>query len=217
MIEPQAISSVIFDFAGTLCFGRYFEPLGQESLDAIGSLIFGDSCAEWADPWMKGDLTSQDVASYLSEHLTESEEVILSALRQGCSNMTFNPVVHDFAMKQREAGRKTALVTANMDVFSEVVVPSHGLDAVFDIVFNTADHRTLDKSILWRKAFGAFGPEFSFATSVLIDDSPRMVSLFRSLGGHAYQYEGDPALQVWLEETGLANEMQNRPVEAIRR
>ena len=65
MIDPTKTNSVIFDFSGTLCFGRYFEPLGQESLDAIGTLVFGDSSARWGDPWMKGDLTSQDIASYL--------------------------------------------------------------------------------------------------------------------------------------------------------
>jgi FMN phosphatase YigB (HAD superfamily) len=210
IIDPQTISSVIFDFAGTLCSGRYFEPLGAESLEAIGTLVFGDSSPLWADPWMKGDLTSVDIASYLSKHLLHSEGDILSALRHGCSNMIFNPAVHGFALQQSAAGRKTALVTANMDVFSEVVVPSHELDAVFDLVLNTSDHRTLDKSMLWRKALGAFGPEFSFETSVLIDDSPRMISLFKSLGGHAYQYEGDPAFQAWLKETGFTGEMQNQ-------
>jgi len=211
MIDPTQIDSVIFDFAGTLCSGRYFEQLAPESLDTIGSLIFGDSsAAQWAEPWMKGNLTSRDIAAYLSDHLPESEEDILSALRQGCSRMTFNHAVHSFALVQRKSGRRTALVTANMDVFSEVVAPSHELDSVFDVVLNTSDHRTLDKGILWSKALATFGPEFSFATSVLIDDSPRMISLFRSLGGHAYQYEGDPAFQAWLEETGFTEEMQNQ-------
>jgi phosphoserine phosphatase len=203
IIDPKQINSVIFDFDGTLCFGRYFETLGSDSLEAIGALVFNDHSARWADPWMKGVLTSHDIASYLSSHLLESEDEILFALRKGCSNMDFNPAVHTFALQQRESGRKTALVTANMDVFTEVVVPSHGLDSTFDLVLNTADHQTLDKSILWRKAFGAFGSGFSFATSVLIDDSPRMVSLFRSLGGYAYQYEGDEAFQTWLDEIGF--------------
>jgi phosphoserine phosphatase len=209
MIAPQTISSVIFDFDGTLCVGRYFEPLGPDALDAIGRLVFADGAAQWAEPWMKGDVTSHDIAAYLSEHLPESKEDILSALHKGCLNMTFNPAVHRFALEQRKAGRKTALVTANMDVFSEVVVPSHDLDSVFDLILNTSDHRTLDKSILWRKALGVFGPEFSFATSVLIDNSPRMISLFRSLGGYAYQYEGDQALQAWLEKTGFTKVLQD--------
>ena len=35
MIDPTRTTSVIFDFAGTLASGRYFEPLGQSSLDAM--------------------------------------------------------------------------------------------------------------------------------------------------------------------------------------
>jgi len=199
MIIPTNINSIFFDFNGTLCFGRYFELLGEESLDAIGTLVFGNNSALWAERWMKGDLTSRDVASYLSEHLAVSEEDILSALKQGCSNMTFNPAVYDFALQQRGTERKTALVTANMDVFTEVVVPAHGLEDVFDIVLNTSDYRTLDKSMLWQRALEVFGPEFSFSTSLLIDDSQVMISLFESLGGHGYLYENDPAFLAWLE------------------
>jgi len=200
MIDPKHINSVIFDFSGTLCSGRYFAPLGQDALDAIGQLVFGDSSPQWADPWIKGDLTSHDIVSYLSEHLPHSEDEILSALREGCSNMTFNPVVYDFALQQREAGRKTALVTANMDCFTNVVVPAHDLDNVFDLVLNTADHQTLDKSILWRKALETFGSDYSFSTALLIDDRP---GVFESLGGYAYRYDGDEAFQEWLENAGF--------------
>jgi len=74
---------------------------------------------------MKGNLTSRDISVYLSKYLPESEEKILSVLRKGCSRMTFNRAVHAFALQQRRASRKTALVTANMDVFTETVVPAH--------------------------------------------------------------------------------------------
>lgn len=204
MFNPQKINSVIFDFDGTLCFGRYYELLGRDALDTIGKLVFGSNSPQWADPWMNGDLNSHDISSYLSKHLPESKEKIQSALHRGCSNMTFNAAVYDFAIQQRQAGRKTALVTANMDVFTEVVVPAHGLDTLFDVVLNTADHRTLDKTILWRKAFENFGSDYSFSSSLLIEDNPRRVSLFESLGGFAYQYEGDAAFLTWLKEVGLA-------------
>jgi len=209
MVDPRQINSVIFDFDGTLCSGRYFEPLGSDALDAIGSLVFGDNATQWADPWMKGEFSSRDIASYLSKHLPESEEEILSALRQGCSQMTFNAAVYDFAIQQRAADRKTALVTANMDVFTETVVPAHGFDALFNIVLNTADHRTLDKSALWRAALTSFGPTHSFSSALLIDDSPRMITLFSSLGGNAYQYTGEEAFRDWLEETGFFKKAQH--------
>lgn len=196
------IKSVIFDFDGTLCSERYFKPLGENALDAIGELLFGGNSGQWADRWMKGDVTRADVAAYLSTHLAQSPEAILSALRQGCSDLRFNPAVLALATAQRGAGRKTALVTANMDVFTEVVVPAHGLDALFDVVLNTSDHRTLDKSVLWRKAFDAFGAGHSFASSFLVDNSPEMIRLFEALGGSGYQYRGDDALREWLAGAG---------------
>jgi len=203
MIDPKRIRSVIFDFAYTLCSELYFKPLGQDALDLIDRLIFGDSSTRWADPWMTGELTSRDIAAYLSEHLHESEDEILSALRLGCSNLTFNPAVYSFALQQRRNGRKTALVTGNVDVFTEVVVPCHGLNGVFDVVLNTADHGTRDKGVLWRRAFRAFGPEYDFQSSLLIEDGSKWVSLFESLGGWAYRYEEDRAFQDWLEQTGF--------------
>ncbi|MCP4641799.1 MAG: haloacid dehalogenase-like hydrolase [bacterium] len=203
MIDPDTITSVIFDFDGTLCSGRYFAPLGADALRRIGRLVFGENSARWADPWMRGELTCRDIAGYLSGHLDLSEDHILSALREGCANLTFNPAVHAFARQQREAGRKTALVTANMDVFTEVVVPAHGLDALFDIVLNTADHGTLDKDVLWRKAFATFGPEHTYASSLLIEDNPKMTALFESLGGNAHQYVEDGAFRMWLAEVGF--------------
>jgi len=78
---------------------------------------------------------------------------------------------------------------------------------LFDIVLNTSAERTLDKSILWRRALGAFGPEVSFATSLLIDDSQKMISLFESLGGHAYRYNNDQAFAAWLKETDFTKDV----------
>jgi hypothetical protein len=51
-----------------------------------------------------------------------TEERILSALHDGCSNMPINAAVFGFALLSRQSGRKTALVTANMDVFADVVL-----------------------------------------------------------------------------------------------
>jgi phosphoserine phosphatase len=203
MMDPTQINSVIFDFSGTLASGRYFALLGQGSLDIIGDLVFGKNSTQWADPWMKGELTSDDITSYLAQKLGKPKERIVSALYKGCSTMVFNPAVRCFAAQQRAGVRKTALVTVNMDVFTNIVVPAHRLDRLFDLVLNTSDYRTLDKSKLWRTALCEFGPEYSFASSLLIDDNPRMVSLFRSLGGQAFQYEGDESFQMWLADTGF--------------
>lgn len=204
MLAPEKVRSVIFDFDGTLCSGRYFEPLGQPTLDRIASLLFGAASSDWAEPWMRGEHSSADIAAHLSEHLAMSSTRILDALNQGSARMTFNPAVLAFAKAQRRAGRKTALVTLNMDVFTEVVVPAHGLHDLFDTIINSADHGTLDKRALWRKAFDALGPEFDYPTSLALDDKAAWVEAFRAQGGHAHRYSNDDAFRRWLRETGFA-------------
>jgi hypothetical protein len=198
------IKSVIFDFAGTLCSERYFVPLGPEALDRIGLLLFDPGKPQLVNAWMAGALSSQDIAATLSDHLPFSEAEILSALWRGCANLSFNPPVHAFAQCLRDAGIKTALVTANMDVFSEVVVPAHHLEADFDIILNTADYHTLDKSCLWCKAFESFGPGYTFSNALLVEDSQDMTQLFEALGGWAYTYQGDHAFLTWLREKSFS-------------
>lgn len=204
MIDPASIRSVLFDFDGTLCSSRYFEPLGEQALATIGELLFSPHDTTRLHAWIKGDLTSDDIAAYLSGYLPESKSDIVSALHDGCKNLKFNDAVYNFAKQQPSAHRKTALVTANMDVFSDIVVPAHGLDELFDLILNTADHHTLDKAKLWQKSIDSFGPGHSISTTLLIDNSPAMVEQFHNLGGWAYHYTDDNSFRHWLIENTLA-------------
>ena len=63
-----------------------------------------------------------------------SEDELHSELARGCSRMSFNQSVWNFARIQRAEGRNLALVTGNADIFREVIVPSHGLDREFDSI-----------------------------------------------------------------------------------
>ena len=53
---------------------------------------------------------------------------VLETMALGCRDLDFNEAVLNFALAQRSQGRRTAIVTANMDIFSDVVVPAHRLD-----------------------------------------------------------------------------------------
>lgn len=114
--------------------------------------------------------------------------------------MRFNPGVLKLARYSRERGLKLALVTINADVFTRVVVPSHRLDDLFDVIVNSADRRELDKRALWHRAFEAMGSQIGFHNSLLIDDSMKCVKWFRELGGDAYCYRGDRELEQWLRK-----------------
>ena len=202
-IRSQRVNCIVFDFAWTLCSDPYFLPLGPVFLEIVSERIFGQSSEQWADPWMCGEISSHEVAAYLSGLSGLTKEAILDGLHDGCRTLRFNPAVWEFAKAQKRAGRKTVLATANMDVFTEVVVPSHSLGSIFDVIVNTSDFGTLKKEMLWQEAFRRLGNGVTFSNSLLIDDSPRMVSMFRDMGGVAHQYTNDIEFHAWLVRNGL--------------
>lgn len=93
---------------------------------------------------------------------------------------------------------KTALVTVNGDVFSDVIIQDQGLAGIFDVIVNSADHGCSDKLRLWPIAFAALGADISYADALLIEDGERNPARFRLQGGLAHQYCGDETLRTWL-------------------
>jgi len=200
-IDLSQIKCVIFDFGFTLSSDYYFKiapPEFPQWRDIIQEHIFGDSSI--AQPWMKGELTSHDIAAMISQYIPLEIPVILSFMEKGCENLKFNPAVWNFAVSQRSACRKTALVTGNMDVFTKVVIPAHHLDSVFDIILNTADYHEIRKELLWPIAFEKLGNGIGYANSLLIEDGITEPKRFRELGGYAYQYSTDALFSEWLQK-----------------
>jgi hypothetical protein len=89
-----------------------------------------------------------------------------------------------------------------MDVFTRVVVPSHRLDTIFDVILNSADYGELRKDRLWPIAFEMLGRGIGYHNSLLIEDGPQEPALFRANGGDAYQYEDDDRFRAWLKTAG---------------
>lgn len=194
----SSTTCVVFDFGFTLSSDLYFKLLGSEAREHVDNMITGREDPHISLGWLAGQLSSRDVANYLSPKTGLEPDIILSALYEGCAQTELNEAVWEFARHQRKLGRKTALVTANFDVFSEVVVPARGLDAVFDGIVNSSDYGTGDKNVLWPIAFDLLGEGYGFSSSLLIEDSPQQVERFRELGGVAYQYTDDVAFNRWL-------------------
>ena len=199
-INPEKIKCVVFDFGFTLSSEHYFNfsPPGCPQWHAvIQKEIFGDDGI--MIPWMKGELTSLDIAGILARHFPLDIPTIATAMEKGCEHLALNPAVRDFAVAQKAAGRKTALVTDNMDVFTKVVVPFHGLDRLFDVILNSADFHEIRKEFLWPIAFERLGGGIGYANSLLIEDGENEPGLFRALGGYAHQYSNDAAFLEWLD------------------
>jgi hypothetical protein len=78
-------------------------------------------------------------------------------------------------------------------------VPDQGLENLFDIIVNSYDYRTTDKTVLWPIAFRHLGSEYGYHNSFLLEDSARNVHTFIELGGRAHRYIGDDEFDAWLE------------------
>ncbi len=118
-------------------------------------------------------------------------------MEEGCKELAFNPSVWLFALKQKLAGRKIALVTDNMDLFTKVIVPAHKLDRIFDVIINSSDFHEIGKEFLWPLAFERLGNGIGYANSLLVEDGETEPEKFRQLGGVAYQYKGEKAFSKW--------------------
>lgn len=190
---PPNIRCIIIDFANTLCSELYFGTLGAGFQALVSKEIFGEANNKrWSTPWCCGRLSSEDIAAHLAGLTGIAPERILVALAESCANMHFNPAIWRFAQMQRALGRRTVLATVNMDIFTQVVVPAHGLDRIFDVVVNSSDYGTDDKNALCEIALAQLDG-CTFANSLLIDDSAAAIAAFRVAGGMAYQYTNDAA------------------------
>ncbi len=198
-INSAKIKCVVFDFGFTLSSDLYFKlaPPGCSNWrDLIQERIFGES--HIAERWMAGDLTIKDVAGILSHYIDMDTASIVETMEKGCEQLRMNRAVWDFALTQKDEGRKTALVTGNMDVFTKVVVPYHRLDKVFDVILNTFDYKERRKERLWPIAFQRLGNGIGYENSLLIEDGETEPTRFRRLGGYAYQYATDELFVEWL-------------------
>ncbi|PKO16101.1 MAG: hypothetical protein CVU39_08715 [Chloroflexi bacterium HGW-Chloroflexi-10] len=202
-VNPVDITCIIFDFGFTLSSDLYFNVTPPECPDwqnLIQKHIFSNPAL--VDDWMRADVTLEDIAKKLAPVVCMNVPRIIDFLESGCRNLGFNQAVLTFAIEQRKLGRKTAIVTGNMDVFTKIVVPWHDLADKFDGIINSFDHREIDKALLWPKAFELMGDGIGYRQCLLIEDGEKNVAKFRWNGGYAYQYSDDEQFLIWLKSSG---------------
>jgi hypothetical protein len=194
-------SCVVFDFGGTLSSDLYFNVIPPDVDDwhpTITREIFEKP--EIVGPWMCGDLSLLDISEVLAAHMDYSPTELHDILRQGCRRLSFNQPVYNLAVRLAAADVKTALVTGNFDVFSDVIVPEHDLDSLFDAIVNSSDHGTYEKIDLWPVAFERFGFGVGYENSLLIEDTEYEIAHFRERGGTAHRYIDDESFSEWLKD-----------------
>ena len=177
---------LFIDFDGTLCHDRFWRSLSEEQYKKVQSLLFEENMS-FAEEWMKGKHTAEEVNQFLAEQLGIPFEEIWEIFVKDAETMSVPKDVLETIGKLRER-YATILITVNMDSFSRFTVPALELSNYFDAISNSYFEGKF-KSDNEGEVFRDYIQKYSAPVdrSILIDDSTGACETFRALGGVAYQ------------------------------
>jgi len=197
----MSYQAVLFDFDGVLCKGRFYEktllPDHPEVYGWIQRNVFGNK--ELVQKWMRGQVSSMDINGLIAENTGINHETLGELYRESIRKMELDSEVKELAESLKLSGRKIGLVTDNMDIFTEITVPNHRLNELFDIIVNSADHGVLKKEAegkLFNIALTALGE--TIGNSLMIDDSEATIEFYRQKGGSGLIYKNPAELKKFV-------------------
>lgn len=193
--------AVLFDFDGVLCKDRFYEstlvPGYQPVYDWLQGNIFKDK--EVVHAWMTGQRSSRDINRLIAGQTGMDPDVLHGLFEESIRSMELDRRVIDVARRLKASGAKIGIVTDNMDCFTTITAAQHGLGAIFDAIVNSADHGVLKgekNGELFDIALAALGSPIE--KSLMIDDSPSKIELYRKKGGAGFVYTDLPDLEMFL-------------------
>jgi FMN phosphatase YigB (HAD superfamily) len=193
--------TIIFDFDGVLCQGRLYEktllPDHRETYDWIQSNIFGNE--ELFHKWMRGQVDSAGINKIISENTKIEHEALEKLYRESVSKMVLEENTRNLVKSLKLSRKKVGIVSNNVDAFTQITIPSHNLDSIFDVIINSADHGLLkvdENGKLFDIALSVLGSEIN--NCLLIDDSESAIDLFRKKGGYGFLYNDFKELNSFL-------------------
>lgn len=96
------------------------------------------------EPWMRGELTSEDIVHILCQEQKLDPGIVLHELMVSCQRMQFvSQEVPHYVSNLRAKGIQVVIATDNMDTFQRWTVPSLQLDTLFDAILCSSDLRSL--------------------------------------------------------------------------
>ncbi len=193
--------AILFDFDGVLCRDRFYVHTlflqHKEIVDWIQINIFGN--IQLVERWMRGEVTSEEINSIVAEangiDCTFLHEIFLTSVQL----MQLDESIKKLVQELKVGGKKIGLVTNNMDVFSDITVKNHALNELFDVIINSSDYGMLKKDNngeLFDIALEKLCVDIT--DSLVVDDSPSVINLYRNKGGAAFLYQQSEELKNFL-------------------
>lgn len=109
------------------------------------SALFGRAGLNtWLLPWMRGDLTSEEVIAGVCRGTDVDPAFALQELQASCQQMRLvSDAVPDSVARLQAKGMKVVIATDNMDTFHRWTVPSLRLRMLFDDILSSFELRAL--------------------------------------------------------------------------
>ena len=197
----MSYQTVLFDFDGVLCKGRFYEktllPDYSEIYDWNQMNIFENK--EMVRNWMRNRVNSAEINELIAKNTGIECNFLNELYEESIRRMELEKEVKDLAELLKLSGKKIGIVTDNMDIFTKITIPNHRLDTLFDIIINSADYRILkkdEKGKLFDVALAALGEKIE--NSLMVDDSESTVELYRQKGGQGFVYKNPAELKSFL-------------------
>ncbi len=197
----MSYQTVLFDFDGVLCKGRFYEktllPDHSEIHDWIQMNIFGNK--EMVRDWMRNRVNSAEINELIAKNTGIECNFLNGLYEESIRRMKLEEEAIDLAESLKSSGKKIGIVTDNMDVFTKITIPNHRLNTLFDVIINSADHGLLKKDEngkLFDITLATL--EEKIENSLMIDDSESTIKLYRQKGGRGFVYKSLVELKYFL-------------------
>jgi FMN phosphatase YigB (HAD superfamily) len=198
--------AIIFDFDGVLCHDRFYEksllPENEHVYRWIQSNIFSNH--QLIHDWMRGKIKWQDINKIISEATGVNQTILDKLFIDSVQKMNIDHQMLQFCHELKKLGIKIAIVTDNMDIFSEITTSRPELKKIFDVIINSADFGLLKKDgngKLFEIALKAL--KCDIKNSLLIDDSKSTTDFYKKMGGNCFYYQDFQRLKTWLNTNSL--------------
>ncbi len=198
MSTPTAMKPLLLvDYDGTLCFDRFWQTLEPALFARIQELLFTPQNPR-LEQWMRGQLTSEQINSWLADNIPTSFEQLWAVFVHDCKKMRVSEaaLTHLATLRARFT---TILLTDNMDCFTRFTVPELRLHAHFDHILNSADHGMMkrdNEGELFQRLAKEHRTEMSRVW--LIDNSSSTCEQVNRLGGKGCLVTTQQPVEVWL-------------------
>lgn len=199
--------TIIFDFNGVLSHDHFYSNPQYRRLqqDYVGIYEFIQThifqTDDMLNAWMRNQMTATDVNHYIAENTEIDFDTLSQILLESVAGMIIEQRLVEIVSRLKQSGVLVALVTDNMDVFSQITIKNHRLDEVFPVIVNSSDYGILksdDNGKLFDIAHDQLNSKGRYHKSLLIDDSVRARTVYEAKGGKTYPYSNYEDFSGWI-------------------